>query len=122
MGRGTPPLDGRRRETRARAWDGRELAGGGMWCFPPGPDMHLRFTEDELDTLVEMVSLAAEVASWNERPGSEEGVAAYEALVSDPPPRVDLHQLSILALAARYEAEAVAFWDAVKTDPDLAGG
>lgn len=42
--------------------------------------MHLRFNEDELDTLVEMVSLAAEVASWNERPGSEEGVAAYEAL------------------------------------------
>lgn len=48
-------------------------------------------------------------------------LAAYEALVLDPPPRVDLHQLSILALAARYEAEAVAFWDAVKTDPDLAG-
>ena len=42
--------------------------------------MHLRFTEEELGTLVEMVSLAAEVASWNERPGSEEGVAAYEAL------------------------------------------
>ena len=42
--------------------------------------MHLRFTEEELDTLVEMVSLAAEVASWNERPGSEEGVASYEAL------------------------------------------
>lgn len=40
----------------------------------------MRFNEDELDTLVEMVSLAAEVASWNERPGSEEGVAAYEAL------------------------------------------
>jgi PadR family transcriptional regulator AphA len=50
-----------------------------------------------------------------------ERLAAYEALVMDPPPRVDLHQLSILALAARYEAEAVAFWDAVKTDPDLAG-
>lgn len=48
-----------------------------------------------------------------------ERLAAYEALVMDPPPRVDLHQLSILALAARYEAEAVAFWDAVKTDPDL---
>ena len=48
-------------------------------------------------------------------------LAAYEALVSDPPPRVDLHQLAILALAARYEAEAVAFWDAVTTDPDLAG-
>ncbi|WP_193212309.1 hypothetical protein [Luteolibacter marinus] len=42
--------------------------------------MHLRFTEEELATLVEMVSLAAEVASWNERPGSEEGVSAYEAL------------------------------------------
>jgi PadR family transcriptional regulator AphA len=50
-----------------------------------------------------------------------ERLASYEALVTDPPPRVDLHQLSILALAARYEAEAVAFWDAVKTDPDLAG-
>jgi len=50
-----------------------------------------------------------------------ERLAAYEALVMDPPPRVDLHQLSILALAARYEAEAVAFWDAVKSDPDLAG-
>jgi DNA-binding PadR family transcriptional regulator len=48
-------------------------------------------------------------------------LAAYERLVADPPPRVDLHQLSILALAARYESEAVAFWDAVKTDPDLAG-
>ena len=47
-------------------------------------------------------------------------LASYEALVADPPPRVDLHQLSILALAARYEAEAVAFWDAVKADPDLA--
>lgn len=42
--------------------------------------MHLRFTEEELGTLVEMVSLAAEVSSWNERPGSEEGVAAYESL------------------------------------------
>lgn len=42
--------------------------------------MHLRFTEEELGTLVEMISLAAEVASWNERPGAEEGVSAYEAL------------------------------------------
>ena len=50
-----------------------------------------------------------------------ERLASYEALVLDPPPRVDLHQLSILALAARYEAEAVAFWDAVTSDPDLAG-
>ncbi len=46
-------------------------------------------------------------------------LASYEALVSSPPARVDLHQLAILALAARYEAEAVAFWDAVTNDPDL---
>ena len=48
-----------------------------------------------------------------------ERLAAYEAAVTDPPRHVDLHQLSILALAARYESEAVAFWDAVATDPDL---
>ena len=46
-------------------------------------------------------------------------LASYEALVSSPPPNVDLHQLSILALAARYEEEAVAFWSAVAVDPDL---
>lgn len=47
---------------------------------------------------------------------------SYESLVADPPARADLHQLSILALAARYEAEAVGFWEAVAVDPDLAGG
>jgi DNA-binding PadR family transcriptional regulator len=46
-------------------------------------------------------------------------LAAYEALIADPPRRTDLHQLSILALAARYEAEAASFWDAVAVDPDL---
>lgn len=46
-------------------------------------------------------------------------LAAYDALIDDPPPHADLHQLSILALAARYEAEAVAFWEAVSVDPDL---
>ncbi len=44
---------------------------------------------------------------------------AYEALVSSPPAHADVHQLAILALAARYEAEAVAFWEAVAADPDL---
>ena len=44
---------------------------------------------------------------------------AYEALVASPPPHADVHQLAILALAARYEAEAVAFWEAVAADPDL---
>lgn len=47
-------------------------------------------------------------------------LATYEAMVADPPAMADLHQLAILALAARYESEAVAFWDAVAVDPDLA--
>ena len=42
-----------------------------------------------------------------------------EALIAAPPRRTDLHQLSILALAARYETEAIAFWEAVAVDPDL---
>jgi len=46
-------------------------------------------------------------------------LAACEALVAAPPAHVDVHQLAILALAARYEREAVAFWEAVATDPDL---
>ncbi len=40
--------------------------------------MHLRFTEEELATLVEMVSLAAEVASLNRKPGAENPFRAYE--------------------------------------------
>jgi DNA-binding PadR family transcriptional regulator len=47
-------------------------------------------------------------------------LAGYAALIDDPPRRTDLHQLSILALAARYEEDAVAFWTAVAVDPDLA--
>jgi DNA-binding PadR family transcriptional regulator len=47
-------------------------------------------------------------------------LAGFEALIDEPPPRTDLHQLSILALAARYEAQAIAFWEAVAVDPDLA--
>jgi hypothetical protein len=52
------------------------LAGKGRGWFLPR--VHLRFTEQELATLVEMVSLAADVSSWNRRPGSDDGVAAYE--------------------------------------------
>jgi DNA-binding PadR family transcriptional regulator len=48
-------------------------------------------------------------------------LSALEAVVADPPVHTDVHQLAILALAARYETEAVAFWDAVTADPDLAG-
>ena len=40
--------------------------------------MHLRFTEEELAILIEMVSLAAEVASLNRKPGSEERFRVYE--------------------------------------------
>jgi len=42
--------------------------------------MHLRFNEAELEILVEMLSLAAQVASWNQKPGSDDGVAAFEDL------------------------------------------
>ncbi|MGB6222035.1 hypothetical protein [Haloferula sp.] len=42
--------------------------------------MHLRFTDKELATLVEMVSLATSVAMWNRKPGAEEGLAAFEGM------------------------------------------
>ena len=42
--------------------------------------MHLRFTEQQLGTLIEMVSLAAEVASLNRKPGAEVHYQAYEEL------------------------------------------
>ena len=40
--------------------------------------MHLRLTEQELATLLEMISLAAEVASLNRKPGSEPKFQRYE--------------------------------------------
>lgn len=46
-------------------------------------------------------------------------LAAYDALIDEPPPHTDLHQLSLLALASRYETAAIDFWDAVAVDPDL---
>ena len=42
--------------------------------------MHLRFTEEELATLLEMISLAAEVASLNRKPGAEAGFRVFEEL------------------------------------------
>ncbi len=42
--------------------------------------MHLRFTDQELATLVEMVSLAANVASWNRKPGAEGGIGDFERI------------------------------------------
>lgn len=40
--------------------------------------MHLRLSDQDLCTLVEMLSLAANVASWNQKPGAAEGINAYE--------------------------------------------
>lgn len=42
--------------------------------------MHLRLSEDELATLIDMVSLAAEIASLNQKPGSEDSLANFESL------------------------------------------
>ena len=44
--------------------------------------MHLRFTEEELATLVEMVSLAAEMANLNPNDEGNEGFARFEAVES----------------------------------------
>ncbi|MES2995608.1 MAG: hypothetical protein V4733_02235 [Verrucomicrobiota bacterium] len=44
--------------------------------------MHLRLTDQELATLVEMVSLAAHVATWNQKDPSRGRVAEFEDLES----------------------------------------
>lgn len=44
--------------------------------------MHLRLTDQELATLVEMVSLAANVASWNHKEKASEKIAEFEDLES----------------------------------------
>ncbi|MFT3990186.1 MAG: hypothetical protein QM680_02130 [Luteolibacter sp.] len=44
--------------------------------------MHLRLSDQELATLVEMVSLAANVASWNQKETADDKVAAFENLES----------------------------------------
>jgi len=42
--------------------------------------MHLRFTEDELKTLMEMVSLATEIANVNQADTRHEGFTRFEAV------------------------------------------
>jgi hypothetical protein len=44
--------------------------------------MHLRLSDQEIATLVEMVSLAANMASWNQKPSANEQVTAFENLES----------------------------------------
>ena len=42
--------------------------------------MHLRLSENEFTTLIDMVSLAAEVSSLNQKPGTEDHLAAFAEL------------------------------------------
>ena len=44
--------------------------------------MHLRLSDQELATLVEMVSLAANVASWNQKESASDGISIFEELES----------------------------------------
>ncbi len=53
--------------------------GGGVF---PCARMHIRFTEQELATLVEMLSLAANVASWNQKESADGKLSEYEAFES----------------------------------------
>lgn len=43
--------------------------------------MHLRFTDDELITLAEMLTLACWATFWNHKPGSDEGVARFDNML-----------------------------------------
>lgn len=58
----------------------------GLPPTPPGgflpSRMHLRLSDQELATLVEMVSLAANVASWNQKESANDQVTAFENLES----------------------------------------
>lgn len=44
--------------------------------------MHIRFTDQELATLVEMLSLAVNVSSWNQKESADAKLASYEAFES----------------------------------------
>lgn len=43
--------------------------------------MHLRFTDEELATLAEMLTLACWSTFWNHKPGSDEGVARFDDML-----------------------------------------
>lgn len=51
-----------------------------MVCCPSR--MHLRLSDQELETLVEMINLAANVASWNQKEGAADKISEYEDLES----------------------------------------
>lgn len=56
----------------------RVVAGSGLLRAT----MHLRLSDQELATLVEMVSLAANVASWNHKESAGDRIAEFEDLES----------------------------------------
>lgn len=56
----------------------RDAAAGGLLRST----MHLRLSDQELVTLVEMVSLAASVASWNHKESAGERISEFEDLES----------------------------------------
>jgi len=43
--------------------------------------MHLRFTDEELLTLSEMLTLACWATFWNHKPGADDGVARYDDML-----------------------------------------
>lgn len=43
--------------------------------------MHMRFTDEELLTLAEMLTLACWATFWNHKPDADEGVARYDDLL-----------------------------------------
>ncbi len=43
--------------------------------------MHMRFTDDELLTLSEMLTLACWATYWNHKPGADEGVARFDDML-----------------------------------------
>ena len=43
--------------------------------------MHLRFTDEELSTLSEMLTLACWATFWNHKPGADLGVARYDDML-----------------------------------------
>ncbi|MBT8036461.1 MAG: hypothetical protein KJO21_02845 [Verrucomicrobiae bacterium] len=43
--------------------------------------MHLRFTDEELVTLSEMLTLACWATFWNHKPGSDDGVARFDDML-----------------------------------------
>lgn len=51
-----------------------------MLWFAPHSAMHLRLTEEEFATLIDVISIAAEVASLNRKPGSETRYRTFEEL------------------------------------------